>query len=53
MKKFLLSILAVMLTVLSVQAEEYSYSLAKNDGTQFGDVTWDGVKWTISADNTS
>ena len=53
MKKFLLSIFAVMLAVFSVQAEEYSYTLAKGDGTKFGDVTWKGVKWNISADNTS
>ena len=53
MKKFLLSIFAVMLAVFSVQAEEYSYTLAKGDGTEFGDVTWNEVKWNISADNTS
>ena len=53
MKKFLLSIFAVMLTMFSVQAEEYSYTLAKGDGTKFGDVTWNEVEWNISADNTS
>ena len=53
MKKFLLSIFAVMLAVFSVQAEEYSYTLAKGDGTKFGDVTWNEVEWKISADNTS
>ena len=53
MKKFLLSIFAVMLTMFSVQAQEYSYTLAKGDGTKFGDVTWNGVEWNISADNTS
>ena len=53
MKKFLLSIFAVMLAVFSVQAEEYSYTLAKGDGTKFGNVTWGGVKWNISANNTS
>ena len=53
MKKILLSIFAVMLAVFSVQAQEYSYTLAKGDGTTFGDVTWNGVEWNISADNTS
>ena len=53
MKKFLLSIFAVMLAVFSVQAEEYSYTLVKGDGTKFGDVTWNEVEWKISADNTS
>ena len=53
MKKFLLSIFAVMLAVFSVQAQEYSYTLAKGDGTTFGDVTWNSVEWKISADNTS
>ena len=38
-----------------MQAEEYSYTytLAKGDGTKFGDVTWNEVEWKISADNTS
>ena len=53
MKKFLLSIFALMLAVFSVQAEDYSYTLAKGDGTKFGDVTWNEVEWNISADNTS
>ena len=42
-----------MLAVFSVQAEEYSCTLAKGDGTKFGDVTWNEVEWNISADNTS
>ena len=41
------------MALVSVQAEEYSYTSAKGDGTTFGNVTWSGVEWNISADNTS
>ena len=50
MKKFLLSIFAVMLAVFSVQAAEYSYTFASKQFTANGTKTLNNVDWTLGGD---
>ena len=50
MKKFLLSIFAVMLAVFSVQAADYSYTFIKTQFSANGTKTLDGVDWTLAGD---
>ncbi|MBO7305830.1 MAG: chitobiase/beta-hexosaminidase C-terminal domain-containing protein, partial [Bacteroidales bacterium] len=58
MKKFLLSIFAVMLAVFSVQAQsELIYTLEPAKGTNSGyasncDITIDGIKWNLTGNST-
>ena len=47
MKKFLLSIFAVMLAVFSVQAAEYSYTFTSKLFTANGTKTLNNVDWTL------
>ena len=47
MKKFLLSIFAVMLAVFSVQADEYSYAFTSKQFSANGTNTLNGVSWTL------
>ena len=48
MKKFLLSIFAVMLAVFSVQAEEYSYTFTSKQFSANGTKTLNSVNWTLA-----
>lgn len=48
MKKFLLSIFAVMLAVFSVNAAEYSYTFTKSQFSANGKKTLNNVEWTLS-----
>ena len=48
MKKFLLSIFAVMLAVFSVQAEEYSYTFTSKQFSENGTKTLNNVNWTLA-----
>ena len=50
MKKFLLSIFAVMLAVFSVQAEEYSYTFTSKQFSANGTKTLNSVNWTLAGE---
>ena len=50
MKKFLLSIFAVMLAVFSVNAAEYSYTFTKSQFSANGKKTLNNVEWTLAGD---
>ena len=50
MKKFLLSIFAVMLAVFSVQAAEYSYTFKSKQFSANGTKTLNNVDWTLGGD---
>ena len=57
MKKFLLSIFALMLTVVSINAQEVAYTLTPQKGTNNSyagncDIVIDGITWNLTGNST-
>ena len=50
MKKFLLSIFAVLFAFAGVQAEEYTYTFPQKQFTTNGTISLGGVDWTLAGD---